>query len=49
MEVSSNMLDWLPVCTNVVVKGSIEFIDPEAGNCTNRFYRARPVAAAPIY
>jgi len=49
VEVSSDLLNWLPVCTNAVVKGSIQFVDPEAGVYTNRFYRMVPAAALPRY
>jgi hypothetical protein len=49
LQISSNLVDWIPVCTNTVVKGSIQFLDPDAGSFTNRYYRAVPVAAAPVY
>jgi hypothetical protein len=49
LEVSSDMVNWLPVCTNAVVKGAIQFVDPDAGSYTNRFYRTVPVSALPIY
>jgi hypothetical protein len=49
LQISTNMVDWVPVCTNTVVKGSIEFVDPEAGNFSSRYYRAVPVAGPPGY
>jgi hypothetical protein len=49
LEVSSDLINWLPVCTNTVVKSSIHFVDPDACGCTNRYYRAVPVVATPLY
>ena len=49
LQLSTNLTDWLPVCTNTVVKGSIQFVDPEAGASANRYYRAVPVTALPFY
>ena len=47
IEYSTNLLDWTPVCTNQVINGSIDFIDPAAPNHPSRFYRAVPLANAP--
>jgi hypothetical protein len=47
IEYSSNLSDWTPICTNQVVNGSIDFIDPDAAVCPGRFYRAVPVTNAP--
>lgn len=49
IQVSSNLVDWIPVCTKTVVKGSIQFLDPDAGSLSNRYYRTIPVAVAPVY
>ncbi len=49
VQVSSDLINWLPVCTNPVVKGGIEFIDPEAATLASRFYRAAYVPALPQY
>ena len=42
VEYSTNMLSWKPVCTNQVVNGWIDFIDPDAAASQGRFYRAVP-------
>jgi hypothetical protein len=47
IECSSNLVDWTPICTNQVVNGSIDFIDPDAAICPGRFYRAVPVTNTP--
>ncbi len=49
MQVSTDLVNWLPVCTNTVVKGSIEFVDPEACTISNRYYRALPVPGPAVY
>ncbi len=49
LQVSTDLLDWTPVCTNTVVKGSVQFIDPEASDIPNRYYRTVPVAGLPVY
>ena len=41
------MLNWTPICTNQVVNGSIDFIDPDASTSPARFYRAVPEANPP--
>ncbi len=37
---STNLVDWIPVFTNLPVTGSIQFTDPGATNQPARFYRA---------
>jgi hypothetical protein len=49
LQLSTNLTDWVPVCTNTVVKGSIQFVDPEAGGLANRYYRTVPVFVPPLY
>jgi hypothetical protein len=49
IQLSTNLIDWLPVCTNTVVKGSIQFADPDASNSDNRYYRAVPASGPPLY
>lgn len=49
LQVSTNLINWAPLCTNTVVKGSIEFVDPEAGTLGKRYYRAVPVPSPAIY
>ena len=43
---STNVLDWIPICTNQVINGSVDFIDPDASGHA-RFYRAVPQASGP--
>jgi len=47
VEYSTDMLNWTPICTNQVVNGSIDFIDPAATTAPARFYRAMPEANPP--
>ena len=49
LQTSSNLTDWVPIYTNMVVKGSIHFVDPDACLFTNRFYRAISAAGLPPY
>ncbi len=49
LQLSTNLTDWIPVCTNTVVKGTIQFVDPEAGGLSRRYYRAVPVTTLPFY
>src|ERR1019366_10268560 len=42
VEYTTDMLNWTPICTNQVINGSIEFIDPSASTAQARFYRAVP-------
>ncbi len=47
VEYSTNMLDWIPLCTNQVVNGYIDFVDPDAQTDCARFYRTVPEAVPP--
>ncbi|HWV99888.1 MAG TPA: Ig-like domain-containing protein [Candidatus Acidoferrum sp.] len=47
VEFSTDMLNWTSICTNQVVNGSIDFVDPDAQNDQARFYRAVPESAPP--
>jgi hypothetical protein len=47
IEYSTNLTNWTPVCTNQVINGSIDFIDPDANGNPSRFYRAVPLANPP--
>jgi len=40
IEVSTNLLDWLPLQTNTLGSGPFYFSDPDTTNFTQRFYRA---------
>lgn len=46
VECSTNLRDWVPICTNQVFNGYIDFADPD-GLMTKRFYRTVPEANAP--
>jgi hypothetical protein len=47
IESSTDMTHWLPVCTNQVINGSIDFVDPDAQGNPARFYRAKPLTGPP--
>lgn len=46
IEYSTDLTDWTPICTNQVINGSIDFIDPDVSSQAG-FYRAVPVANVP--
>ena len=47
IECSTNLVNWTAVCTNQVINGSIDFLDPDAQGSPSRFYRAVPLANPP--
>ncbi len=47
VEVTTNWVNWTPVCTNVVTEGAIHFADPSARARDYQFYRVRPEAQPP--
>lgn len=47
IEYSTNLSQWTPVCTNQVISGSIDFVDPDAAGNPGRFYRAVPLNGPP--
>ena len=47
VEYTSDLSNWTPICTNQVVNGSIDFVDPDAQQNQLRFYRLVPEANAP--
>ena len=47
IDYSTDLLSWMPLCTNQVVNGSIDFLDPDAVNSPSRMYRAVPLAGPP--
>jgi hypothetical protein len=47
IEYSTDLTDWTSVCTNQVIAGSINFIDPDAAGNPTRFYRAVPLTNPP--
>lgn len=46
VEYSTNLISWVPISTNQVFNGYIDFADPEALTA-NRFYRTLPEANPP--
>lgn len=48
VEYSNDMVNWNSICTNQVVNGQINFIDPDAASHPSRFYRAVPEAVPPF-
>lgn len=47
LECSTNLINWLVVCTNQVIHGSIDFVDPDAPGSPFKFYRAVPSGPPP--
>ncbi len=47
IEYTTDFQHWIALCTNQVIQGSIDFIDPNAPNDDSRFYRAVPELLAP--
>jgi hypothetical protein len=45
LETSPDLVNWQPVCTNTVLKGSAQFIDPNSLANSNLFYRIVPPTA----
>lgn len=48
VDYSTDLINWTPLCTNQVVNGNIDFVDPEAATNPSRFYRAVPELSAPM-
>jgi len=44
---SKDLVNWTSICTNQVIDGSIDFIDPDAVSNQSLFYRAVPLANPP--
>jgi Bacterial Ig domain/Calx-beta domain len=49
IEYSPDAVNWTPICTNQVICGSIDFVDPDAGNNGAGFYRAVPELNPPAF
>jgi hypothetical protein len=47
IQCSTDLVHWTSVCTNQVVHGSIDFIDPDAAGNPGRFYRVVPLNSVP--
>ena len=48
IECSSDLVNWTALCTNQVVGGSIDFLDPDASATMARYYRAVPEPGPPL-
>jgi Bacterial Ig domain/Calx-beta domain len=44
VEESADLIHWTPICTNQVVNGRIDFVDPDTATNPIRYYRAVPDA-----
>ena len=44
LEASTDLIRWVPICTNVVTEEAVHFIDPDAADLPHRFYRMLPEA-----
>ena len=42
IDYSTDLLNWSSLCTNQIIGGAIDFVDPEAASNSARFYRAVP-------
>ena len=49
LQISTDMLNWVTVCTNTVLKGSAQFVDPNGTGGSGLFYRIVPVATPASY
>ena len=47
VEYSIDMTHWTPICTNQVINGKIDFVDPDAAVNPARYYRTVPEAGPP--
>jgi hypothetical protein len=45
VEWSGDLMNWTPLCTNAVVDGALHFVDPDADDSPQRYYRAVPETA----
>jgi hypothetical protein len=47
IQCSTDLANWTTACTNQVINGSINFVDPDAAGNPSRFYRAVPLTNPP--
>jgi hypothetical protein len=47
VECSTDLIGWTSLCTNQVLNGAIDFVDPDATADQYRFYRTVPEAGSP--
>ncbi len=48
IEYSPDAVNWTPICTNQVIGGSIDFVDPDTAGNNAKFYRAVPESNPPL-
>jgi hypothetical protein len=48
IEHSPDLINWTPICTNQVISGSIDFVDPDAAGSGAGYYRAMPELNPPV-
>jgi len=49
LQISTDLVNWLPICTNTVLKGSAQFIDPNTTTSPSLYYRIVPVTTPASY
>ena len=49
LQISTDLVNWLPVFTNTVLKGSAQFVDPSGTTGPSLYYRIVPVATPAAY
>lgn len=47
IEYSADLINWTTLCTNSVTDGALHFVDPDADEAAQRFYRAVPETNPP--
>jgi hypothetical protein len=47
VEASTDLRQWIPICTNIVTEGALHFVDPDAPSTDRRFYRIAPEPGLP--
>jgi hypothetical protein len=47
VQCSTDLVNWTSICTNQVINGSIDFVDPDAQGNPARYYRAVPLTNPP--
>ena len=48
VESSADLINWTPICTNQVVNGCIDFVDPDPAANPVRYYRTVPETGPPL-
>ena len=47
IDATTNLTDWTAICTNRVLEGAIQYVDPDAPSLPARFYRILPADCPP--